>query len=198
MLVMLSVGGKIKSSVCRINCPVDSEFQKLFYEITKRCFIGVPLGDINLSLIQSTAPLLGERIFDMLPVLSSLCSLCAEAAEGSLVITGETKLLSQPELGNDAYNILVLLAGKKKLERLLNKFAETNVNTALFIGDENPVYELKNTATAIARFTYNRVQTATLGIIGSLRTDYQSILPRVDYIMKTVSDLLKEGGFRYE
>lgn len=198
MLVMLSVGGKIKSSVCRINCPIDGEFQKLFYEITNRCFIGVPLADINLSLIQSTAPLLGNRIFDMLPVLSSLCSLCAEAAQGSLVIYGETKLLSQPELGGDAYNILILLAGKKKLERLLNQFAAANVSTALFIGDENPVYELKNTATAIARFNYNRVQTATLGIITSLRADYQTILPRIRYVMKSVAELLKEGGFRYE
>ena len=60
------------------------------------------------------------------------------------------------------------------------------------------LYELKCTATAIAKFNYNRVQTATLGIIGSLRIDYKTILPRVDYIMKTVSDLLTEGGFKYE
>ena len=198
MLVMLSVGGKIKSSVCRLSCPIDSEFKKAFYEITNLFFIGVPLGDINLSLIQSTAPMLGERVFDMLPVLSSLCSLCREASEGQLVITGETKLLSQSELGNDAYQILVLLARKKKLEALLNDFASFKADTALMIGRENPVYELKGTTTAIGRFTYNEVQTATLGIIGSTRIDYKTILPRIDYIMKTVSELLKEGGVRYE
>jgi transcriptional regulator of heat shock response len=51
---------------------------------------------------------------------------------------------------------------------------------------------------AIAKLQYNDIQTATLGIIGSLRIDYKSILPRVDYIMKTVSQLLKEGGVKYE
>jgi heat-inducible transcriptional repressor len=198
MLVMLSVGGKIKSSVCRLSCPIDSDFKKAFYEITRLCFIGIPLEDINLSLIQSTAPLLGDRIFDMLPVLSSLCSLCAEAAQGSLVISGETKLLAQPELGQDAYQLLVLLAKKNKLEGLLNEFAKSKMSTALFIGDENPIYELKNTVTAVAKFTYNDVQTATLGIIGSLRVDYKSILPRTEYIIKTVSNLLKEGGLKYE
>ena len=198
MLVMLSVGGKIKSSVCRMHCRIDEDFKKTFYEITQRCFVGVPLSDINLSLLQSTAPLLGTRVFDMLPVLSSLCSLCMEAAEGSLVIEGETRLLSQSELGNDAYNLLVLLAKKKKLEGLLNEFAATPMSSVLFIGDENPVYELKNTATAIAKMNYNDVQTATLGIIGSLRIDYKTILPRVDYIMKTAAILLKEGGLKYE
>lgn len=198
MLVMLTVGGRIKSSVCKLSCTPDEEFLKAFYELTQKIIIGVPLSDINLSLIQSAAPLLGDRIFDMLPILSSLCSLCKEAGEGTLVINGETKLLSQSELGDSVYSLLAFLAKKKRLEKLLNEFAATNMKTALFLGDENPVYEMKNTATAIAKFNYNRVQSATLGIIGSLRIDYKTILPRVDYIMKTVSNLLTEGGFKYE
>lgn len=200
MLVMLSVGGKIKSSVCSLNCPIDDDFKKLFYQITSEYFIGVPLADIDLSLIQSTAPALGGKIFDMLPILSSLVSLCTEASQGSLSIFGETKLLSQPELGDSVYNLLVLLAQKSKLERLLTEFSKAGrgPDTALFIGDENPVYELRNTAMAISRLQYNEMQTATLGIIGSLRIDYKLILPRVDYIMKTVSQLLKEGGVKYE
>ena len=198
MLVMLSLGGKIKSSVCTVNCPIDDEFRSLFYSVMKKHFIGMPLNEINLSFIQSTAPLFGERLFDVLPILSSLCSLCAEAANGSLSISGETKLLSQSELGNSVYNLLVLLAQKEKLENLLSQFARAQTKSALLLGDENPVYELRNTAMAIQKFKYNNNQTATLGIIGSLRIDYKSILPRVDYIMKTVNSILMEGGFRYE
>lgn len=198
MLVMLSVGGKIKSSVCKMRCPVDEKFKKLFYFITHECFVGVPLKEVDLSLIQSTAPLLGEHIFDMLPVLSSLCSLCKEASLGSMEINGETKLLNQEELGSDVYKLLTFLAGRDKLKALLEQFAKSNISSTLFIGDENPVYELKNTAMAVARFTYNDAQLATLGIIGSMRIDYESILPRVNYILKTVSTLLKEGGVRYE
>lgn len=198
MLVMLSLGGKIKSSVCTVNCPIDEEFKTLFYSVMKNHFIGMPLSEINLSFVQSTAPLFRERLFDILPILSSLCSLCAEASEGSLSISGETKLLSQSELGNSVYNLLVLLAQKEKLEALLGQFAKSKMKSALLLGDENPVYELRNTAMAITKFKYNNNQTATLGIIGSLRIDYKSILPRVDYIMKTVNSILTEGGFRYE
>jgi transcriptional regulator of heat shock response len=42
------------------------------------------------------------------------------------------------------------------------------------------------------------MQVATLGIIGSTRIDYSSILPRVDYIIKTVSKILQKGGIVYE
>ena len=51
---------------------------------------------------------------------------------------------------------------------------------------------------AAAKFKYANDQIATLGIIGSLRIDYSSILPRVDYIINTVSNYLKEGGIKYE
>lgn len=198
MLVMLTVGGKIKSSVIKLNCVVDDSFKEIFYSITNRVFVGVPLGDINLSLVQSTAPLLGSKIFDMLPILTSLCSLCREAANGTMEINGATKLLSQDELGNNVYSLLTLLAEKQKLEALLTGFARTKSATGLFIGDESPMYELKNTAMAVAKYKYNNNQIATLGIIGSLRIDYSTILPRIDYIMKECATLLKEGGVKYE
>lgn len=198
MLVMLTVGGKIKSSVIQMPCMIDDEFRKLFYIISRQFFIGVPLNEINMGLIQSTAPVLAGRIFDMIPVLSSLCSLCREAGQGTLSIVGQTKLLAQQELGESLYSLLTLLAEKKKLEALLTKFAKSNLGSALFIGDENPVYELRNTAMTVTKFRYYDDQLATLGIIGSLRIDYDSILPRIDYITKTCSDLLREGGIRYE
>ncbi|MBQ9516861.1 MAG: heat-inducible transcription repressor HrcA [Eubacterium sp.] len=198
MLVMLTLGGKIKSSVCTLHCKVDDEFKSLFYSFTREYFVGTPLEEIDLSFIQSAAPVLGLRVFDMLPLLSSLCSLCREAADGSLMVVGETKLLSQTELEGSVFNLLMLLAGKEKLENLLTRFAKSNVQQSLVLGDENPVYELKNTAMAIARFDYNNSQIATLGIIGSLRIDYKTILPRVDYIIKLTRTYLKEGGIRYE
>ncbi|MBR2279282.1 MAG: heat-inducible transcription repressor HrcA [Eubacterium sp.] len=198
MLVMLTLGGKIKSSVCTLHCPCDEEFKAMFYGFAHEYFVGTPLEEIDLSFIQSAAPVLGLRVFDMLPLLSSLCSLCQEAANGSLVVYGETKLLSQTELEGSVFNLLMLLAGKEKLEKLLTRFACSNVKQSLVLGDENPLYELNNTAMALARFDYNNSQIATLGMIGSLRIDYKTILPRVDYIIKLTNNYLKEGGVRYE
>ncbi len=198
IIVMLTVGGKIKSSVIQLDCVVDEEFRRLFYYVAKKFFVGTPLGDIDVSLIQSTAPMLKDRIFDMIPVLTSLCALCHEASQGTLVINGTNNLLSQAELGTGVYSLLTVLAEQKKLEELLTGFAKSNLDTALFIGEENPVYELKNTAMAVAKFRYYDDQMATLGVISSLRMDYESVLPRIDYITQSVAKLLKEGGVRYE
>ncbi len=198
MLVMLTVGGKIKSSVCRLNCPIDNNFKSAFYKTMACFFIGTPLTDVNLSLIQSTVPYLGDFAFDMLPVLTSLSALCKEASESTLVVEGNTNLLSHEELGNDVYKILSFLSSKKQLTDFLTRYAKLGRETELLIGDENYHYELKNTTTILAKYNYNNSQIATLGIIGSTRIDYATVLPRAEYIMKTVKDFLQKGGVTFE
>lgn len=198
MLVMLTVGGKIKSSLCKISCPIDDGFKAVFYSTMRNYFIGTLLSEVNLNLIQSTVPFLGDRIFDMLPILTSLCSLCREAYESALVTEGETNLLSHEELGNGVYRLLSFLTDKEQLKKLFSKYAHYGREAEFLIGDENQHIELKNTVTALAKFNYNNSQTAVLGIIGSVRIDYSFILPRVEYIMKTVKQFLQKGGAEFE
>lgn len=124
MLVMLTVGGKIKSSLCRINCPVDDEFKTVFHNTMKTFFIGTLLSEVNLNLVQSTVSYLQDRLFDMLPILTSLCSLCREAYESALVTEGETNLLSHEEFGNSVYRLLSFLADKEQLKKLFTEYAK--------------------------------------------------------------------------
>ena len=134
----------------------------------------------------------------MLPALTSLCSLCAEAANGSLEFEGETNLLSHKELGSQVYKILSFLASRSQVRSALELFAKSGRETQLFIGNENPHPMLKDTVTLVSKFTYNNSQTAVLGIIGSTRIDYASVLPRAEYIMNTVKKYLREGGATFE
>lgn len=194
MLVMLTVGSKIKSSLINIPCAIDDEFRYLFYEVMNKLFIGTPLTEVNLALIQSSVLIAKERVFDLLPVLSSLSSLCYEAAQTKLTIEGETSLLSHNELGNDVYRLLSFLTDKSQMIDLIKAFAKENTASAMFIGDENPLYEMKNTTTLLSKFTYGNNQKAALGMIGSTRIDYKNIIPVVKYIFNTVDSLLSKGG----
>ncbi len=196
MLVMLTAGNKIKSSLININCPIDQDFRYLFYEIVNRLFIGTALTDVSIALIQKAVLIAKERVFDLLPVLTSLCSLCNEASNSKLMLEGETNILSHEELGNDVYKLLSFLADKEKLIEFSKEFAKTNIKRSLLIGDENPLYEMKNTSTIISTFTYGNNQCATLGLIGSMRIDYKKIIPCAEYIFNTVDTLLSKGGIK--
>ncbi|MCD7722623.1 MAG: heat-inducible transcriptional repressor HrcA [Clostridiales bacterium] len=192
MLVMLSVGGKIKSSVCNVSCAVDSEFLAAFHTLAAARFIGAPLSDVNDAFIQSTLPYLGDYMFDMLGVLTTLAVLCREAYESRLVIEGETNLFSHSELGAEIYRLLSFLAGKQQLKQLLAKYARRANGTELFIGNENYNIELKNTATLLSKINYNNSQQAVLGLMGSVRIDYNYVLPRAEYIIAKTKELLQK------
>lgn len=194
MLVMLTVGSKIKSSLINISSPIDEDFKFLFYEVMNRLFIGTPLTEVNLALVQRSVLIAEERIFDLLPVLTSLCSLCSEASKSRLILENETNLLSHDELGNEVYKILSFLADKEKMIEYSKMFANTGISRTVFIGDENPMFEMKNTSTIISKFTYGNNQKATLGIIGSMRIDYKRIIPCAEYIFNKVDSLLSKGG----
>lgn len=194
MLVMLTMGSKIKSSLINMPCPLTDDFRFLFYEVMKRLFIGTPLTDVTPALIQRSVIIAKDRVFDLLPVLTSLCSLCSEASKSTLITEGETNLLSHEELGSNVYRLLSFLADKKQMIHFSKYFANGNSSRAMFIGDENPMFEMKDTTTVISKFKYGNNQTATLGIIGSVRIDYETILPCVEYIFKTVDNLLLKGG----
>lgn len=194
MLVMLTVGSKIKSSLINMPCAIDDDFKKIFYGAVNRFFAGTQLSEINLALIQSTAGFVGERIFDFLPVFTSVCSLCDEASQSKLTLEGETNLLSHTELGSEVYKLLSFLTEKQRLIEAIKEFANGNISRALFIGDENPLYEMKNTSTAISKYTYGNNQKAAIGIVGSTRIDYKTILPKINYIMDTVDMFLSKGG----
>lgn len=194
MLVVLTMGSKIKSSLINMPCMIDDEFRFIFYNVVNKFFIGTPLNEINLALIQNVVGVAGERIFDLLPVLGSLCSLCNEASQTKLVLSGETNLLSHEELGNDVYRLLSFLTEKEQLTSLVKEVADSNVKSVLFIGDENPLYEMKNTSTIISKYTYGNNQKAAIGVIGSMRIDYEDIIPKVKYIMNTVDTLFSKGG----
>jgi len=191
MLVMLTVGSKIKSSLINLPCKLDDEFRYIFYEVTNRLFVGKPLSEVNMALVQSSVLIARERTFDLLPALTSLCSLCSEASQSKLIIEGETNLLSHSELEADVYKLLSVLADKKKIISMIKDFSSSGSKSVLLIGDENPLYDIKNTSTILSKFTYGNNQQAVLGMLGSTRIDYKSIVPYVKYIIKIVDNILE-------
>ncbi len=194
MLVMLSVGGKIRSSVCSVSCSINSDFLKVFHGVVVSRFVGTQMSDVTDAFIQSVATQLGSYMFDMLNVLTTISVLCKEAYQRHLVIEGETNLFAHEGLGSEIYRLLSFLAGREQLKKLLQKYLETGRETQLFIGDENYNVELKNTSTLLSKISYNKSQQAILGIIGSVRIDYNYVLPRAKYIIDKTKELLQKGA----
>lgn len=197
MIVMLSVGGKSNHPFAKSIAPLTM-ISKRFLLHNARVFHRRAAFGNKSGIVAKTVTLLGTRLFDMLPALTSLCALCAEAAQGAVYFGGETNLLNHEELGNEVYRILSFLADRENAAATFEKYPANENGLSLFIGRENLHPLLKNTATVLTRVGYNNGQSALIGIIGSTRIDYASILPRAEYIMNTVKNYLQRGGVEFE
>lgn len=194
MLVMLTSGGIIKSSVCKIDGVIDEKFKATFYSIVRKKIVGVQLSEMTASMVQSLAVSLGDMVFKMAPVLVSLASLCDEATKNEIFIAGETNLLAHSELGDGALGVLAFLASKEQFMDAVNEQMNIPEQKAVFIGGENTRYELANSTMVLSKYYNSQRLGGVIGILGSTRLDYSNLIPEFDYITSLVDQLLSERG----
>lgn len=198
MLVMLTAGGIIKSSVCNIHGDIDEKFRETFYAVVREELVGTPLTQVTLAKVQNLSVTLGGMIFPMINVLTSLCVLCEEASRSEIHVEGETNLLSHEEFGERVYPLLTFLAGKEKLRDLVHTKMNTGKLTEVLIGEECGQYELSGSSILLSKYFYGQRRCGTIGILGSTRIDYQRLMPLFEYITNLTGRLLSERGMLYE
>lgn len=198
MLIMLTTGGIIKSSVCKVEGAIDEKFREAFYSIVKERLVGTLLREVTTSMVQSLAVSLGSMMFKMVPVLISLAFLCGEASKNDICLAGETNLLSHEELGQGAFQLLAFLASREKLMEIVNQQMNIPEEKAIFIGEENRQYELINSTMVLSKYYNSQQLGGVIGILGSTRLDYSNLIPEFDYITSLVDQLLSERGATYE
>lgn len=198
MLVMLTSGGIIKSSVCKIDGAIDEKFKTAFYSIVKEKLVGTPLIEVTIPMVQSLAVSLGDMVFKMVPVLVSFASLCSEATKNDIFIAGETNLLAHQELGDGALGVLAFLASKEVFMEAVNRQMNIPEQKAVFIGDENARYELADATMVLSKYYNSQRFGGVIGILGSTRLDYSNLIPEFDYITSLVDQLLSERGATHE
>jgi transcriptional regulator of heat shock response len=74
------------------------------------------------------------------------------------------------QLGNDAYNVIQILENKSLFLNLLDHL-ETSRKVSVFLGDENLIPELAQSALLVKRITI-RGEEAYIGMLGSMKMDY--------------------------
>ena len=67
---------------------------------------------------------------------------------------------------------------------------------SVFIGDENPVAELKNNSVVLSTYKVGDNMTGIIGVVGPMRMDYSRVVTGVDFFAKQLEAMLGErlGG----
>jgi heat-inducible transcriptional repressor len=113
----------------------------------------------------------------------------SEVAPMDVIVSGQSSLLSSPDLSLDrARALFAALEEKKRLLKILEQAASAG-ELQIYIGAES---ELGDVAVVASPFGIEGQVLGTVGVIGPLRMDYAKVIPLVEFTAKAVSKVLAD------
>lgn len=155
------------------------------------------IGQISQHISQDIDKLrseLGERAASLVKSGLAAWSDGEGAAEASLIIHGQSHLLSDIDLGADLDDVRALfdiIELRRHMHSLLGSISGAD-GLQIFIGAEHPLFQRTGHALVLAPYSdsKNRIVGA-VGVIGPRHMNYAKIIPMVDYTSQAVQRLLK-------
>lgn len=191
MMVVSISNGTLKSRICRCDRDVSYEMIDLFYKIAASGFADRAPDEITTPLVQTLAASLGDRAFEMAPLLTAFADAAKEAAVTDVLTAGLSNLLHFRDFEGRGAALQEFLRNRSNAASLLR--AGTAGRPRVLLGTENRCRELQNAAVVCAGYSIADREAGMIGIVGPMRMDYSVAVPLVRYVSQLIGALLSEN-----
>lgn len=160
-------------------------------------FSGLPLADVKRALLtemQRTSEEM-QRMMQLALDMARKVLLDEKQDIDDLMVSGESKLMDFPELGDiqKLRRLFDAFTKKRDLLHLLDRSLRAG-GVKLFIGSESGYEALEGCSLVTAPYTQDGRVVGTLGVIGPTRMPYEQVIPFVDVTAKLLSGALSSLG----
>ncbi len=190
LMIVVTSAGMVKDHVIPVPQGVEPDHLYAISKMLTAQLTGHSLSEAGALLVSVFAGLT-EHSQLMSSVIRALDQQAQEEDRGrALVVGGRSNLLSYPEYSDveKAKNFLAVLESREKLAPLLNQTG--GVEFAVRIGPEINMPEFADCSVVTATYRVGNNTTGTMGIIGPTRMDYARVVSVLNYMGRTISDLL--------
>ncbi len=191
MAVVLALdNGFLRTRMCRCQRDIPTKVVVALADYMCHRFLNKPLNAITVPAMQEIILELGELGLAVAPILSAFYELVQESANAKAVCAGHLNLLRHPDYTPERAQALIdSLTTRETLGDLLAR--QPTDRTHLFFGDDNTP-ALKGSALLTVPYSLGKRGCGVIGVIGPMRLDYATVIPRVEYIARTVGRVLSE------
>ena len=194
IVIMLS-DNSVKTKLVHLPVSVDQTMVHRLAALFNSGFTGIPEDQISPLLIHST-----ERAADDTMGLTSVIAaftieVLSQAKTPSAFVTGENRLLSQPEFRDPdkAHRLMSYLsAGGGAILPPGESFGGTD-EVRVLIGPENVAEELKDSSVVIASYDAGDNMRGLIGVVGPTRMDYGAVAAKLSFLAAGLSRRLGGG-----
>lgn len=179
--VVVMDGNVVRNKMISVEEPLDNEKLLKLNMLLNTTLNGLTVQEINLGLIQQIKGQAGE---DSAIIGEVLDTVAATITDDDLEIytSGATNIFKYPELADSskASEFLEKFEDKEDLATLIAEVEEDALEKGtglqVYIGDENPVKNMKDVSVVTATYELGDGIKGTIGIIGPKRMDYVKVM----------------------
>ena len=191
MMVVSISNGTLKSRICRCDREVSYEMLDLFYKIAASGFADRAPDEITTPLVQTVTASLGDKAFEMTPLLTAFADAAKEAAVTDVLSAGLSNLLRHRDFEGRGAALQEFLRNRSNAVRLLRP--GSGGQARVILGTENRCRELMNASVVSAGYTIADREAGMIGIVGPMRMDYSAVVPLVQYVAQLIGAMLDEN-----
>ena len=130
----------------------------------------------------------------LVPLVMDFTLECLRQQHGDVHLTGQMRLLGQPEYKDAAKAQEVFETLDEELISNLPAVLPKDGPVQFLVGPENVAKELKDTSVVMMRFDIGEGMQGTIGVVGPTRMDYAKITAKLGYFAENLGRMFQKNG----
>ena len=193
IVVMLS-NNTVRNKLVHLPVSVDEGMVKKLSTMFNASFTGIQEEEITPVLISSTERAAGDGLGLTSVIAAFAIEVLKSEAAPSAFVTGENRLLSQPEFRDPdkAHKLMSYLSGGGYILPPGESMGGSN-EVRVLIGPENVAEELKDSSVIVASYDAGDGTKGLIGVVGPTRMDYSLIASKLSFLAQGLSKRLGGG-----
>ncbi len=186
-LLMITSTGQIKNKICRLEFDLTDDQMQFFGTFINRHLQGINVDELTPAMLQNMAIALGSYMISLSPLLYAVYQMSEDFSRSNIHVHGEQKLLRAGNI--DSGEMLRFINERQELGNLLTGAMS---GLQVLFGKEDDTFAVTNSSMIVTPYQIGMEKGGTLGVIGPLRLDYQTVIPYMQYFSESVTKLLSE------
>ena len=192
ILVVMTNNEVVKNKLIKLPLNCTEQDLKLLAAVLNASLTELPANHFTPELLQRVSRSAGPAA-SLVPVIVDFTThVLSEQLKSEVFVTGQMKLLGQPEYRDvdKAQEVLSSLDGEA-LSNLPATLGSVG-GTQILVGPENIAKELKDTSVVMTRFDIGDGMQGLIGVVGPTRMDYAQVTARLSYFAENLGRMFSK------
>ena len=192
ILVLLTNTETVRNKLIKLPLQVDPQDLKSLTAVLNTSLTDLTAQEITPQLMAKIQRTAGTAAPLVSVIVEYTVSLLEEEQKNNVYVTGQTKLLGQPEYQDvSKANELITHLDAETISTLPVPDSEGQVK--ILVGPENVSEALKDTSVVMARYDLGDGMQGMLGVVGPTRMDYAQVAARLSYFAEGLGKMFSKA-----